>query len=81
MDDLPPHSAYYNYAYEQENQQVNDNVPEPGTENYSVLELWTWDATQLKTFVQMHWQISHFSLSSRINWERLVEFVRDELRS
>ena len=28
MDDLPPHSTYYNYAYEQENQQTNDNVLE-----------------------------------------------------
>ena len=26
VDDLPPHSTYYNYAYEQENQQTNDNV-------------------------------------------------------
>ena len=28
MDDLSPHSTYYNYAYEQENQQTNDNVLE-----------------------------------------------------
>ena len=26
VDDLPPHSTYYNCAYEQENQQTNDNV-------------------------------------------------------
>ena len=26
MDDLPSHSTYYNYAYEQENQQTNDDV-------------------------------------------------------
>ena len=30
MDDLPPHSTYYNYAYEQENQQTIDNVLELG---------------------------------------------------
>ena len=24
MDDLPPHSTYYNCAYKQENQQTND---------------------------------------------------------
>ena len=26
MDDLPPHSTYYNYTYEQENQQTNADV-------------------------------------------------------
>jgi len=26
VDDLPPHSTYYNYTYEQENHQTNDNV-------------------------------------------------------
>ena len=26
MDDLPPHSAYYNYTHEQENHQTNDDV-------------------------------------------------------
>ena len=26
VDDLPPHSTYYNYTYEQENQQTNDDV-------------------------------------------------------
>ena len=26
MDDLPPHSTYYNYTYEQENHQANDDV-------------------------------------------------------
>ena len=26
VNDLPPHSTYYNYAYEQENQQTNDSV-------------------------------------------------------
>ena len=33
MDDLPPHSTCYNYAYEQEDQQTNDDVLELGTEN------------------------------------------------
>ena len=26
VDDLPPHSTDYNYAYKQENQQTNSNV-------------------------------------------------------
>ena len=39
VDDLPPHSTYYNYAHEQENQHTNHNVLELGTENDSVLEL------------------------------------------
>ena len=26
VDDIPPHSAYCNCAYEQENQQTNDSV-------------------------------------------------------
>ena len=26
VDDLPPHSTYYNCVYEQENQQTNDNA-------------------------------------------------------
>ena len=26
VDDLPPHSTYYNYTYEQENHQTNDGV-------------------------------------------------------
>ena len=33
VDDLPPHSTYYNYAYEQDNQRASDNVLELGTEN------------------------------------------------
>ena len=41
VDDLPPHSTYHNYAYEQENQQTNDSVLELGTENDSVLVLRT----------------------------------------
>ena len=39
VDDVPPHSTYYNYAHEQENQHTNHNVFELGTENDSVLEL------------------------------------------
>ena len=31
MDDLPPLSTYYNYAYEKEKQQSNDSVLELGT--------------------------------------------------
>ena len=33
VDDLPPHSAYYDYAYKQENQEPNENVLEFGTES------------------------------------------------
>ena len=45
VDDLQPHSIYYNYAHEQENQHTNENVFDWnywGTEkDHSALELRT----------------------------------------
>ena len=41
-DDLPPHSTYYNCAYQQESQQTNDNVLD------SVLTMTEWMNYELK---------------------------------
>ena len=46
MDDIPPHSAYCNCAYEQENQQTNDSVPMLKTSD---------------RFNQIHVYIGHFA--------------------
>ena len=42
VDDLPPHSTYYNCVYEQENEQTNDDVLD------SVLTMTVWLNYELK---------------------------------
>ena len=75
MDNLPPHSTYYNCAYEQENHQTNDNVLD------SVLTMTVWVNYELKMLRSLKALYKYtdkfltiFSLvdaSSRLNRKRL----------
>ena len=79
VDDLPPHSTYYNCACEQENQQTNDNVLD------SVLTMTVWLNYELKMLRNLKALYKYtdkflaiFSLvdaSSRLDRKRLGNFV------
>ena len=75
MDDLPPHSTYYNYTNEQENHQTNEDVLD---HVLTLTECLNYDTEILRSLKALYKYTDRFltifslvDASSRLNQKRL----------